>query len=185
MMTRRSWLTALGAALVLPWSRSAHATTARAVGLPELVRTSSLVLSGVARSATCTWESVGKQRRIVTYTVVSVDEALLGEPGAEVLVRTLGGQVDKIGQIVHGEATLTLGERAVLFLEPIASGALRVTAMAQGHYPLRADAHGELRLQPSPSLDHLATDADSAVTRLRDLRVGEAERAAREARDAH
>jgi hypothetical protein len=70
-------------------------------------------------------------------------------PGTELKVRTLGGVVGSIGQSVAGEAQLGIGKKALLFLAP-ASGALVVTGMAQGHYPVVSDDKGEEHLAPSP-----------------------------------
>jgi hypothetical protein len=91
----------------------------------------------------------------------------------ELLVRTLGGRVGDIGELVHGEAMLSLGARGVLFVMP-ARGVLTVTAMAQGHYPLRRDTAGAERLRRSPEASELLHEAGSAVKRLPGLQVAEA-----------
>ena len=122
---------------------------------------------GVPDSGFSRWEMVAGSKRIVTYTRVRVEETLAGTPsGAELLVRTMGGQVGKIGQVVHGEAVLRPGERSVLFVRPGEDGRLAISGMAQGHYPLRADEKGALRLAASPALARLVQPAGSAVARL-------------------
>jgi len=91
----------------------------------------------------------------------------------ELLVRTLGGRVGELGELVHGEAMLTLGERSVLFVMPTRD-ALGVTAMAQGHYPLRRDNAGAERLRRSPEAAELLHEEGSAVKRLTGLQIAEA-----------
>ncbi|MCC6213552.1 MAG: hypothetical protein IT376_01695 [Polyangiaceae bacterium] len=177
--TRRQWLVAAGAALgaLAVGPRVARAGVARAVTLEELVALSRFGVVATPVDAFSRWETIGKRKRIVTYTRLRIEEALLeaDDPGAEQLVRTLGGQVGEIGQIVHGEAVFTIGERTGVFLQPLGD-VLTVTALAQGHYPLRADSRGALRLAPSPRLGSLVGEESSAVRRL----VG---RTASEARD--
>jgi hypothetical protein len=162
MISRREALISLaGAAAAVAWPGRAEASIARAVTLQELSAASQTALLGTALEANSRWDTVGGRKRIVTTTRVRVDETVAGAPpGAEILVRTLGGQVGDIGQIVHGEAFLLLGEAAVLFLADLGGGESVVTGMAQGHYPVRG------RLRPSPRLSELRGAAGSAVERL-------------------
>ena len=169
MMRRRavlSGLGALGAVLTLP--AAARASLARAISLAELVKASSHVLHGLPLEASSRWETLGEQRRIVTYTRVRTDERVAGDnpPDTEVLVRTLGGQVGDIGQVVHGEALLRINEACLLFLHVNGDPSEQVVAMAQGHYPILADSAGVRRLGASPNLPHLVGNAQSAVHAL-------------------
>jgi hypothetical protein len=153
-------------ALFLLVSPAAQAGVARAVELGELVRASETVVVGTAVESLSQWETLGKQRRIVTYSRIRVDQQVAGAPvSGELWVRTLGGRVGKIGQIVHGEARLFARRPALLFLELHAPGVHRVVALAQGHFPLKADATGELRLGLSPELSVLY-GADRSAARL-------------------
>jgi hypothetical protein len=121
------------------------------------------------------WEQVGQRKHIVTYTRLRALELLAGaDPQQdELLVRTLGGRVGDLGELVHGEAVINLGERGVVFMMPTA-GVLAVTAMAQGHYPLGRDKVGVERLLRSPEAAELMNEAGSAVQRLSGLQVAEA-----------
>jgi hypothetical protein len=77
---------------------------------------------------------------------VRVDESIAGSAtDSEILVRTLGGKVGKIGQVVHGEALLRIGESAVLFVGDAPDGTPSIAGMSQGHYPLRPDSSGTRR----------------------------------------
>src|SRR5687768_2408589 len=139
MIGRRHVLGLIGAALAgvgLP--SSAWAGTALAVSLKDLIKRSRVVVRGMPLDAHSLWETVGDQRRIVTYTRIRYEDQVIGEVSEpELMIRTLGGQVGEIGQVVHGEAVLRREESSVLFVSRNKDGIDRVTAMAQGHYPLR------------------------------------------------
>ncbi len=175
-MQRRGFVrvVAVGAVGIL-FGEHAQASLSRAVRLEALVQRSRHVVLGEPLDAYSVWERVGERRRIVTYTRVKTHELLAGaEPReSELLVRTLGGQVGELGELVHGEAALALGRRSVLFTMQ-GRDALVITAMAQGHYPLRRDAAGAERLTRSPKAAELLDQADSAIKRLPGLRVAEA-----------
>ena len=175
-MNRRGLLRVAGAAtLGVLIGKPALASVARALPLEELTRRSHHVLLGEPLEAYSQWERIGQRRRIVTYTRVRTDDVLAGaDPrDSELLVRTLGGRVGELGELVHGEALLRLGERSVLFVMPSQS-ALAITAMAQGHYPLFKDARGTERLLRSREARELVNEAGAAVQRLPGLQVSEA-----------
>lgn len=153
------------------------ASTALAVSLPQLVGLSQYALVGTPTDASSRWERVGSSQRIVTYLRIEVSHPIDGRPPPEttLLVRTLGGTVGEIGQLVHGEARLELGNPAVVFLTPNAEGVLGVTAMAQGHYPLTFEADKIARLRASPDMPALVDVEGCAVQRLVSRTVVEAE----------
>jgi hypothetical protein len=146
--------------------------------LPDLVQGSVFALIGVARESTCDWESDSRGKRIVTYTRLETQQVLDGRkaPSADLYVRTLGGEMGELGQLVQGEAELERDIPAVFFLRDSISGLYGVTGMAQGHYRLRADDRGAYRLLPGRSLAELVKDEPmAAVTRLRDKTIAECE----------
>ncbi len=154
----------------------AHASVARALTLRELSRGSHRIVRGVPQDRYAQWENRGGRQRIVTYTRVLVTEDLgRSEREAEVLVMTWGGRVDGVAQLIHGEAALRADEDCVLFLGKSDNGVRRVTAMAQGHYPIERTGN-ELRLRKSPQLDALVNAQDSAVERLHQRSLGDATR---------
>lgn len=162
-------------------SRFADATLARALTLPELVRASGRIVRGTPVERFSTWENLGGRRRIVTHTRLLVAEDLARpEDEEEVLVLTWGGRVGDVAQIAHGEAALQIGEPTVVFLTPERAGERRVTAMAQGHYPLERQG-GDLVLRRSPQLPELVGRTQAAVDRLARRRLGDAARMIREA----
>jgi len=178
MLSRRRVLGAMGlgcAAVASP--RLAFATLARAITLPELVGLSRYALVGTATDAFSRWEAVGNSRRIVTYTRVEVTQPIDGRPPPDtsLMLRTLGGRVGDLGQLVHGEARFEIGAESVMFVAPDEDGVFGITAMAQGHYPLGADADSAIRLRASPNVPALTRVEGSAVQRLAKRTVLEAE----------
>jgi hypothetical protein len=128
--------------------RAASASTVVEVSLAELASRATAVIAGTPLESRSVWESAGGARgeRIVTYTRVHVDRVVDGRAPGELWVRTLGGQVDHIGQRVEGEAVLVAGQPALLFLAARADGTHSVVGMAQGHYPLETLPDASLRL---------------------------------------
>ena len=180
---RREALLLLGASglAVTLHPDDASATTALAASLDELVKRSQQIFFGRPLEASCRWTDVGAGRRIVTYTTVQVEEPLEGDVQAEYVVRTLGGKVGDVGQLVHGEAMLRIGEDNLIFLRRARNGDHVVTARAQGQYPLRADDRGTRRLLRSPRVADLVNDEESAAHVLVGRTVPQARRIVLEA----
>ncbi len=182
LLARRQLLAGLAACAVpATWASSAEATVARALTTQQLVRASGRVIRGTPMERFSTWENTGVRKRIVTHTRVLVEEDLARpHEERELLVLTWGGRVGDVAQLVHGEAALQVGEESVLFLTIERAGEHRVTAMAQGHYPLERLGKA-LVLRRSPQLAKLVDRTDAAVDRLAARRLGEASRLIREA----
>ena len=145
----------------------AEASVARSVTLKELVRQSRAVVIGTPLGGTSDWERIGGSRRIVTYTRVRVDQLVRGtDPdSSEIVVRTLGGSVGKIGQLVEGQAELRAGQSSLLFTLEIERDVYGVTALAQGEYRVLAESAGRI-VRPSRLLPKLIGGNDSALQRL-------------------
>src|SRR5688572_9864103 len=142
VVTRRKTLGGLGvvvAAGLIP--RWAEATTARGLTLEVLSKKSQHIVVGTPLDSVVRYETIAGQKRIVTETRFGIDDEVASAPGdSEILVRTLGGILDGVGELVHGEAQLVLNERSVVFLHARADGVLWLQGMAQGHYPLRIES---------------------------------------------
>ncbi len=119
-------------------STDAHASVSIAVTFEGLLRESTAAAVVTPTEA----RSVLEEGRIYTYTHVRVDRPIAGglAAGSDPWVRTMGGVVGTIGQLVEGEAVLATGRSSLLFLRPGPAGTLSVTARAQGQFPLVADA---------------------------------------------
>lgn len=158
----------------LAWAQQGQATTARAVSLESLVKRSTRIARGTPQGSFARTEEVGGTRHIVTYSRLRLDELIHGPSESEMLVRTLGGQVGELGEIVHGEAVLALNESCVVFLHTNSEGIEHVTEMAQGHYPMSLDRAGTPRLAASRNMPRLIGGSTSAVSQLSGLRFNEA-----------
>lgn len=169
-LSRRSWLAGLaGTVLTSAVSDRAWAGSFAPIRFEELVGSSNHVVVVTPRGGDSMWEVVDGARRIVTYTRLTVEEVLDDrEPqDVEVLLRTLGGQVGRLGQVVPGEAEVHAEEVCVAFLKARADGTFRVAGMSQGHYPLHTYEDGSKRLIPGTrDAEVFQRDAASAVARL-------------------
>ncbi|WP_237244092.1 MULTISPECIES: hypothetical protein [Sorangium] len=135
---------------LLSGPRAAQAAVAIQLSLDELVAAASYVVVATATEQYSRWEELGGAKRIVTYTRLSIDRTVAGQPDADVWVRTLGGIVGDIGQHVAGDAQLRVGAQAMVFVSR-ASSALVVSGMAQGHYPI-VDAEETQRIAGAPRI---------------------------------
>ncbi len=180
-LSRRALLSSLAASSFLALSRPAQATLVRGLSLAELVGRSSCVVQLTAREAVSHYVMLGGRRSIVTDTRVQV-EATLAKGATlptELDVRTLGGVVDGVGELVHGQAQLELGEPSVGFLVD-AGGVHWVTGMAQGHYPLRFEPGRDALLEASRNLPTIRDWEASAVRQLAGQSLTSARRLLRE-----
>ena len=125
--------------------REAGASVAIAASLEDLARASSVIARVTPLERTSAWED----GRIVTTTRVRVDEIVAGAVPAgarELRVRTLGGRVDSIGQLVEGEASFVLSEPSIVFLTALAGPYVEpsfvVAGRAQGQLLVRRDVQG-------------------------------------------
>lgn len=116
----------------------AHASVSIAVGYDALVKDADAVGVVTPVDSKTVWED----GRIVTYTHVKVEQGVAGDlgTGADGWVRTLGGVVGKIGQLVDGEPVFTANKSSLVFLRKFkGTGTWEVSARAQGQYPIVVD----------------------------------------------
>jgi hypothetical protein len=118
-------------------ARDVRASVSLAATWEALLHESTAAVVVTPIEARAVWED----GRIYTYTHVNVDRAIAGElaSGASPWVRTMGGVVGKIGQIVDGEPVLVPGRSSLVFLHPGPVGAFEVTARGQGQFPVVVD----------------------------------------------
>src|SRR5512142_2268947 len=108
-MRLRGWLFAAVLFFAVP---RADASVSFTVVLDALTEESSAACVATPIDSKSVWED----GRIATYTRVHVDRVLAGALASEIWVKTLGGAVGDVGQIVDGEAVLRTGQQSVLFL---------------------------------------------------------------------
>ncbi len=117
----------------------AHASVSIAVGFDALVKDADAV--GILTPVDS--KSVWEDGRIVTYTRVKIDQAIAGDAaaGSEAWVRTMGGVVGKVGQLVDGEPVLTAGRPSLVFMRKWKQGGnWEVSARAQGQFPISEES---------------------------------------------
>jgi hypothetical protein len=170
---RRQMLALLGLGCAGSYSKAAEATLVRGLTLEALSRGSDRIVVGTAVDSSSHWEDIGGKRRIVTDSRVRIEGTIAGASGSELLVRTHGGKIGLVGELVFGEAELTLNAPCVLFLRAKANEHY-VLGMAQGHYPLRAVSRRSQYLQASPKVPELLHPETSAVRRLSGQELGHA-----------
>jgi hypothetical protein len=131
----------------------AQASVGIAIPFDALVArsTAAAVVTGFEQKAV--WED----DHIYTYTHVRVDTAVAGslKTGDEAWVRTMGGVVGRIGQVVDGEAVMILGRPSLLFVHEGTAGVLDVTARAQGQFAVVVDAQSHHMLARSSAVGAL------------------------------
>lgn len=128
---------ALGPLAAATVATDANASVMIAVPFESLVRDADAVAIIVPQEAKSVWED----GRIYTYTRVKVEQGVAGDAaGGEVWIRTMGGVVGKVGQLVDGEPVFTQNKSNLLFLRKFkAGGTWEVSARAQGQYPVVFD----------------------------------------------
>jgi MYXO-CTERM domain-containing protein len=154
-------------------ARDAQASVSIAVLFDDLVRDSSAAAIVTPMEQRSVWEN----GRIYTYTRAHVDRAVAGESlGEETWIRTSGGVVGKIGQIVEGEASLTPGRPTLLFvqrLDPASGGVYLVSARAQGQFPVVMGADKQLRVVHAYGTGVLMTPPSSRVATAQRTRAAQ------------
>lgn len=103
----------------------------------KLAAESDVIQVGEVTSQWSSWDP--ETRLIYTYTKLKVKETVKGQTQDEVLIKQPGGEVGGIGMKVHGMATFSQGEKALVFLKKSDSGTPSVVGMAQGKYKIVKD----------------------------------------------
>jgi hypothetical protein len=169
-----------GAAASLPtllFPSFAQATLLRGLSLRDITLRSQHVLVLTPLDARTSFARIGGQRMVVTETRARVEEVIRNETReSEIFVRTLGGIVDGVGQLVHGQAELHVERPAVAFLTRARDSSLWITGMAQGHYPLSQPGNSQRFLTASPNLPTLVDFERSSVRALTGRELGVARR---------
>ena len=125
----------LAFALGLGLARTAEATVAVSLPLPDLTARSSDVVHGVVVATKSAWEG----GQIYTTTHVDVLETVKGEQRHRTIwVKQLGGQVGNLAMRISGQAAFEVGEEVVLFVKP-GPVAREVVGMAQGKWLVKVD----------------------------------------------
>ncbi len=114
-----------------------RATVLRVRPLEDQMLGSQLVVVGTVTGQQASWEG----GLIVTRSIVLVDEIVhnrLGRTPERITVKTMGGEIGRIGLHFSGEARLVLGERYLVFCVETGDD-LRITGLEQAALPLLQD----------------------------------------------
>jgi hypothetical protein len=170
------------AALAIPGR--AGATLMRGLSLRNMVDRSQHVLLLTPLESHCLYAEIAGRRAIVTDTRLRVDDVIAKATptDGEIVIRTLGGQLNNEGTLVHGQAEFSQRGVCVTFLTPGSDSTLWVTGMAQGHFPVDT-ATTEQRLAPSPHLSAIRDWEGCAVHALVGRPLSEARRLILEANE--
>jgi hypothetical protein len=169
-LTLGSLLAAGGASWIgVGVEREARASISIAVLFDELVRDSSAAAIMTPYEQKAVWED----GRIITYSHVHADRTVAGSIESDPWIRTMGGTVGRIGQVVDGEASLTVGKQGLLFLQPdkSASGVYAVTARAQGQFPIVAGQQGTPMFRASSAVGGLVATPEQRVSQMAERRA--------------
>jgi hypothetical protein len=98
---------------------------------------SALVVRGRVANVRSFWNDTNT--KILTETVITIDESYKGGGEATARVLQLGGVVGTVRMHVHGAPSWTRGEEVVLFLEPIDANSYRVSGLSQGKFKVERD----------------------------------------------
>jgi hypothetical protein len=151
----------LALTLVAPVSR---ATQVLYRSPQQLGTESALVVSGEVAGVRSYWNE--SHTKIFTEASISVSDTYKGAAGRSIRVVQLGGVVGHVRMTVHGALSWSPGEEVLLFLEPSAGGAWRVSGFFQGKYDIVRDEGGRPFVKNAPGESKVVGSA-SAEGRLR------------------
>ncbi len=105
------------AAVALFAASVAHATSVVPLTDEQLAAGASSVVVGTVIDVQAATHDIGPG--VFTEYVVAVEEVLLGAPAEELVIRVPGGAAGDYRTVVPGMPAMRMGERVVLFLEPL------------------------------------------------------------------
>jgi hypothetical protein len=132
-----------------------------AVLFEDLVRRSDAVATVTPVEQWVGWED----GRVVTYTRVRVDRVVAGSVAAGLWVRTMGGVVGRVGQIVEGEPSFATGQTSLVFLRQ-KPDSLEVVARAQGQFAVAEGDDAVPRLAAAGNAGLLVLNTTASPARL-------------------
>jgi len=154
----------LAAALLLA-APAARASVVLPASVETLARRADLVVRARAERSVAAASADGKQ--IHTVTTLRGAERLKGEAGEVIEVRTPGGTLGEITQVVHGAPSFTQGEEVVLFLRREAAARFTVHGLSLGKFEIvrAADGAAVVRQRFAAGLELLEPDGRIAPAR--------------------
>ena len=147
----RSILVVSAALMALARGSDALASATATLDLEGLSTRADHIVVGQVELMDSHFLAPGSQRIVTDATLVTERNVLGASTGSRFVVRRLGGEVGKVGQLVYSEASYFVGERVLLFAAE-RQGAFFAVGMAQGAVPIGDDEAGVTRVQHTPTL---------------------------------
>jgi hypothetical protein len=139
----------------------------------EMGEQSSLVVQGKVAGVRSFWNE--GRTKILTETLVDVDEAFKGSNPGLVRVVQLGGTVGTVKVTVAGALRWKPGEEVLLFLEAGAAGAYQVSGFSQGKFRIERDPETGEAFVSRPAIEDAeilgAPSDESAISTSREVKV--------------
>jgi hypothetical protein len=149
-----------------------HASVSVALTFDDLVQRATAAAVVVPVDQHGVWEG----GRIATYTRARVERLVAGHLPEEISLRTYGGAVGRIGQLVEGEATFAAGAPSLVFVHPLGDAALpgtfAVVEGAQGQFSIVKAGDQPARLAPARNVGAVVALPPAAPRPARDVLAG-------------
>lgn len=125
-----------GIVVLLLLALPAIGSTVVKMDLPDLVKTSDMIVQGRVDHAEAKWENDA----IITYTTILVDDHLKGAQRQSMVIRSEGGRIGDLVMSVPGMPQFRQGEGVIVFLKGSSNGAFAVVGLNQGKYEIVGDS---------------------------------------------
>lgn len=133
------------------WCGGARATQIEYVSPRQMGEESALVVRGKVTSVRSLWNET--RTKVLTETVIQVDETYKGDGVGTARVVQLGGVVGNMRVHVHGAIVWHAGEEVLLFLDRANEGDYRVAGFSQGKFNVERDPETGEAFIKRPVLD--------------------------------
>ena len=122
------------------WAGELCAANQELASLQQLTQRAEMIVVGRCMAINSAWDA--KRTRISTYVSYDVEETLKGGlRDQQIVVKSLGGTVGSITQMMVGGPTFEVGERALLFLTASDEPAtFRIQGLRQGKLEIYSDS---------------------------------------------
>jgi hypothetical protein len=127
------------------------ATQVSYVSPRQMGQESELVVLGTVSDVRSFWNE--SRTKILTETLVSIDETYKGQNGPTARVIQLGGVVGNVRMHVYGAPGWNRGEEVLLFLDSAGGGAYRVAGFSQGKFMVERDPRTGRAFITHPAMD--------------------------------
>jgi hypothetical protein len=149
-----------------------HASVSVALTFDDLVQRATAAAVIVPVDQHAAWEG----GRITTYTRARVERVVAGHLPEEISLRSYGGAVGRIGQLVEGEATFAAGAPSLVFVHPLGDaaplGTFAVVEGAQGQFSIVKVGDQPARLAPARNMGAVVAPPSATPRPARDVLAG-------------